>query len=50
MKEKELWYELFHMMRNWNRDWDKFLGKGSSPKTMDELVEEFSKRYNISRK
>ena len=50
MKEKELWYELFHMMRNWDRDWDKFLGKGSSPKTMDELVEEFSKRYNISKK
>ena len=50
MKEKEIWYEIFHTMRNWNKEWDKFLGKGDSPKTMDELVEEFSSKYTIVKK
>lgn len=47
--DKELWYEIFHIMRNWNREWDKFMGSGENPKCMDELIEEFIKKYKLSK-
>ena len=49
MEDKELWYEIFHIMRNWNREWNKFMGSSNNPKCMDELIEEFIKKYKLSR-
>lgn len=46
MKGK-IWYELFHDIRNWNKEWDSFLGKGVSPKNIDLFIEEIEKRYTL---
>lgn len=49
--KKELWDELFNEFRKWNRDWNIYDKEHKNqPPSVDELLEELSKKYILIRR
>jgi|32_taG_2_1085360.scaffolds.fasta_scaffold21284_3 uncharacterized protein YggL (DUF469 family) len=48
--ERELWYELIFMARNWSYNWHNYLENDldKMPMTKDEFIDRMIKKYKLS--